>query len=117
MVSVDRGDPTEIDPGAVVDPLLWQDAQQMLDRHPAPTAAGHCVCCGIAWPCPPRRLAERAADAACRPWREGWTTRHDLNGLRALPAWRADLGENAVAGSGQHRRTPRHHRGNRGAFD
>lgn len=59
-----------------------------------------CVWRGRNWPCPPRRLAERADEASRRPWRESWTARHDLNGPRA------DLAE---AGE----RIPR----NRGLFD
>ncbi|MBB5870361.1 hypothetical protein F4553_003740 [Allocatelliglobosispora scoriae] len=94
MVSVDHAEPTDVQ-----DRLLWRDAQQMCDRHPAPDSDNHCTWCGQAWPCPPRRLAERAAAAACRPWREGWTARHDMNGLRALPSWRADLGGRTAAAS------------------
>lgn len=82
--SVDGTDPD------VVDPLLWRDAQQMLGRHAAEDHDGRCVWCGWQWPCPPRRLAERAEVAACRPWQESWTARHDMNGLRTLPAWRTD---------------------------
>lgn len=80
----------QAEPAEVVDRLLWRDAQQMLDRHTGQDHDGRCVWCGWQWPCPPRRLAERAATASCRPWRESWTARHDLNGLRALPSWRTD---------------------------
>lgn len=73
MVSVDQVEPAE-----VVDRLLWRDAQYMLGRHTAPDRGGMCVWCGWQWPCPPRRLAERAEVASCRPWRQSWTDRHDL---------------------------------------
>jgi hypothetical protein len=119
MVSVDHTGPVGTDPGDVVDRLLWQDAQQMLSRHRSPDVHGLCGWCGDAWPCPPRRLAERAAEAARRPWREGWTTRHDMNSMRALPAWRADLGGSGRTGNDQHGGAARHRREpvNRGAFD
>ncbi len=88
-------------PPDVVDRLLWRDAQAILTCHhaaqppkhgahhgtttePAPT----CVNCGHAWPCPPRRLAERAQSAAFGSWNAAWTARHDL---RAVSAWRLDL--------------------------
>jgi hypothetical protein len=101
MVSVDHTEPTD-----VVDRLLWRDAQHMLGRHAQPDHDGRCVWCGSEWPCPPRRLAQRAEAASRRPWREAWTARHDLNGLRALPSWRGDLG-----GAGRWGPT------NRGSFD
>ncbi|MDR7279289.1 hypothetical protein J2S41_006067 [Catenuloplanes atrovinosus] len=63
MVSVDRAEPPDI-----VDRLLWRDAQAMLGRHAAPDHQGGCVWCGDPWPCPPRRLAERADAASRRPW-------------------------------------------------
>lgn len=85
------------EPVGVVDRLLWRDAQRMLDRHAEPSD-GRCGWCGWLWPCPPRRLAERAADASQLPWREGWTARHDLNGLRALPSWRAGAGRRRNSG-------------------
>lgn len=78
------------EPVEIVDRLLWRDAQQMLDRHAEPGADGRCGWCGWHWPCPPRRLAERAEAASRRPWRESWTARHDLNGIRALPGWRTE---------------------------
>lgn len=82
--------PTPAEPPVdILDRLLWRDARQMLDRHAAPGPDGTCGWCGWQWPCPPRRLAERAEAAARRPWREAWTARHDLNGLRALPSWRS----------------------------
>jgi hypothetical protein len=82
MVSADQ---TELAPADVVDRLLWADAQQMLDRHLRPEADGTCVWCGWRWPCAPRRLAEHAAAASRRPWREALTLRHDLNSIRAMP--------------------------------
>ncbi|MEJ3741959.1 hypothetical protein WEI85_01475 [Actinomycetes bacterium KLBMP 9797] len=84
MVSVDHNEPAD-----VVDRLLWRDAQNMLGRHAQPNHFDECVWCGAAWPCPPRRLAERAEAASRRPWREAWTVRHDLNGL---PGWRDERG-------------------------
>jgi hypothetical protein len=80
-----RADQTELAPADVVDRLLWDDAQQMLGRHTRPDPDGTCVWCGWRWPCAPRRLAERAAAASRRPWREAWTLRHDLNSIRAMP--------------------------------
>jgi hypothetical protein len=103
MVDVDH-----TEPGDVVDRLLWRDAQELLGRHAAPDHNGTCVGCGSQWPCPPRRLAERAETASRRPWRESWTARHELNGLRDLPSWRAKVGGQAPPG-----RRP----GNRGLFD
>jgi hypothetical protein len=78
------------EPVEIMDRLLWRDAQQMLDRHAQSGADGRCEWCGWHWPCPPRRLAERAEVAASRPWRESWTARHDLHDLRTLPSWRAE---------------------------
>jgi hypothetical protein len=75
------------EPVEIMDRLLWRDAQQMLDRHAQPGPDGRCEWCGWHWPCPPRRLAERAEVAASRPWRESWTTPHDLP---TLPNWRAE---------------------------
>jgi hypothetical protein len=103
VASVDRAEPADI-----VDRLLWRDAQYMLDRHASPDETGQCVCCGRSWPCPPRRLAERAELAAFKPWNEVWTARHDLHSLRAIPSWRADL-------DGRHRL--RRGTRNRGLFD
>jgi hypothetical protein len=105
-------------PADVVDGLLWQDAQHMLERHAEPGADGTCVWCGWRWPCTARRLAERAAIASRRPWREAWTLRHDLNSIRAIPGLRAGAEENSNVGrraeppSGR----PRSAR-NRGYFD
>ncbi|HLV59299.1 MAG TPA: hypothetical protein VKY81_10620 [Natronosporangium sp.] len=53
----------------IIDPLLWRDAQLMLGRHAEPGYDNRCVWCGFRWPCPARRLAERALAAACRPYR------------------------------------------------
>ncbi|GIG58427.1 hypothetical protein Lfu02_27990 [Longispora fulva] len=86
MVTVDLAEET---PADVTDPLLWRDAQFMLRRHSRPDERGLCVWCGRAWSCAPRRLAERAAAAARKPWREAWTARHDIAGMRALPEWRS----------------------------
>jgi len=74
----------------IIDPLLWRDAQHIISRHNRPDDNDRCVWCGLSWPCPPRRLADCAAAASSRPWRESWTARHDLNDLRALPRWRMD---------------------------
>jgi hypothetical protein len=87
------------EPVEIIDRLLWRDAQQMLDRHAQAGPDGRCGWCGWQWPCPPRRLAERAEVAASRvgaaggpgdPRRESWTARHDLNGASTLPSRRAD---------------------------
>ena len=91
-------------PTDVVDRLLWRDAQTILTRHRAAQPPKHgdpgagygapaepapiCANCGHSWPCAPRRLAERAQNAALGSWNEAWTARHDL---RAVPAWRLDL--------------------------
>lgn len=65
-------------PADVVDPLLWRDAQEMLGRHAGADRYGDCDWCGRTWPCPPRRLAERAEAAAYRPPDDAWTAaRHD----------------------------------------
>ncbi|MBV1849619.1 hypothetical protein [Catellatospora tritici] len=93
MVTVDHAPSADTEPTEIADRLLWRDAQQILGRHDRPDEDDHCNWCGQQWPCPPRRLAERAQAAASRHWREAWTVRHDLNGLRSLPGWRADLGE------------------------
>lgn len=73
------------EPVEVVDRLLWRDAQQMLSRHAEPDVDDRCTWCGDPWPCPPRRLAERAETAARQPWRDSWPTRHDLNSLCNAP--------------------------------
>ena len=93
MVIADQSVPADI-----VDRLLWQDAQQMLERHAEPARDGDCVWCGWRWPCAPRRLAERADAASRRPWREAWTLRHDLNSIRAMPGLRAGLEDNVDRG-------------------
>lgn len=81
--------PTEDDiPSDVVDRLLWRDAQRVLVRHRTVDPDGRCDCCDAVWPCTARRLAERAENASRMPWRDGWTTRHDLNAMLALPQWR-----------------------------
>jgi len=81
----------------ITDRLLWREAQRLLGRHADADCAGRCVWCGWGWPCPPRRLAERADAASRRPWREAWTARHDLNSLNTLPSWRGDRGGPSVA--------------------
>ena len=98
MVSVDRSEPTD-----VVDRLLWRDAQWMLGRHSESDGAGRCLWCGRTWPCAPKRLAERAAVAARRPWNEAWTARHDLYNLRGIPGWRIDLDGRSQPRGGWHR--------------
>jgi hypothetical protein len=76
-------------PVDILDRLLWRDAQQTLSRHSAPEPDGTCGWCGWHWPCPPRRLAERAEVASRLPWREAWTARHDPNRLGGLPSWQS----------------------------
>lgn len=88
MVTVDLAE--EI-PADVTDPLLWRDAQFMLRRHARPDERGLCIWCGRTWSCAARRLAERAIAAARKPWREAWTARHDMAGMRGLPEWRVEL--------------------------
>lgn len=87
MAGHESGEPVD-----VLDRLLWRDAQQLLGRHAEPDYDGRCLWCGWQWPCPPRRLAERAEAASCRPWQESWTARHDLNDLRTMPSWRTHTG-------------------------
>jgi len=87
-------------PVDVLDRLLWRDAQQMLARHSGGELDGRCGWCGEHWPCPPRRLAERAEAASRRPWRESWTARNELNNARKLPSWRADRGSAPPARNG-----------------
>jgi hypothetical protein len=98
MVDVDEAAPADI-----VDRLLWRDAQQTLGRHLASDVNGACDWCGWRWPCSARRLAERAAAAARRPWREAWTLRHDVNSMRTLPG--RGLEDN-VPGHHRYRRFP-----------
>jgi hypothetical protein len=112
MVTVDQAEPADI-----VDRLLWQEAREMLDRHAEPTSDGCCVWCGWRWPCAPRRLAERAETAACRPWREAWTLRHDLNSIRSMPGLRAGLDGNGARRARRVGRARRRTGTNRGYFD
>jgi hypothetical protein len=112
MVTVDQAEPADI-----VDRLLWQEAREMLDRHAEPTSDGCCVWCGWRWPCAPRRLAERAETAACRPWREAWTLRHDLNSIRSMPGLRAGLDGNGTRRARRAGRVRRRTGTNRGYFD
>ncbi len=103
MARYERSEPVEL-----VDPLLWRDAQRMLDQHAAAGPDGRCERCGWQWPCPPRRLAERAELASrglrfrpgppATPNRESWPARHDLNGLRGLPGLRAQVGRHTNVG-------------------
>jgi len=74
-------------PGEVVDRLLWRDAQDLLDHH-VPADGRACRGCRQPWPCPSRRLAERAKGAAFGSWNEAWTARNDLNSVRVVPAAR-----------------------------
>jgi hypothetical protein len=62
-------------PGEVADRLLWRDAQQTLQRHAEPAGDGRCVWCGVHWPCPARRLAERAEAAALWSSHASWAAR------------------------------------------
>lgn|GEM_PF-4693408 len=94
MVSDDTEEPAD-----VVDRLLWRDAQLILGRHVEPDHEGRCVWCGRSWPCPPRRLAERAEVAARRPWNEAWTARHDLYSLHTAPNLQIENGEPVRGGS------------------
>jgi hypothetical protein len=120
MVNVDQTQPAD-----VVDRLLWQDAQTMLGRHAEPDLGGDCVWCGWRWPCAPRRVAERAATASRRPWREAWTLRHDMNSIRAIPSMRTGSQDPGLEGPGGEReagpvggnRRVRRAGVNRGAFD
>lgn len=94
--TADRAEPE------ILDRLLWQDAQTMLARHTPLEGLGTvddtCGWCGLQWPCPPRRLAERAAAASTRTWQHAWTARHDLNNLRALPSVRSHSGGRGAGG-------------------
>jgi hypothetical protein len=65
-------------PGEVVDRLLWRNAQHMLGRHAEPGYDGRCAWCGWRWPCPARRLAERAEEVSLRPWGRSRTDRHGV---------------------------------------
>ena len=77
--------PSDGVPVDVVDRQLWRDAQDLLTRHTAPGPDGACGACGRSWPCPTRRLAERANGAAFGSWNAAWTARHDLNSVRRVP--------------------------------
>jgi hypothetical protein len=95
-MTTEQAAPDDAVPDEVVDRLLWRDAQYVLARHrqaddraDGDRAGAGCACCGASWPCTARRLAERAEAASRMPWRDGWTTRHDLNAMLALPEWRA----------------------------
>lgn len=58
------------EPPDVADLMLWRDAQRLFGRHAGAGPDGRCVWCSCPWPCPPRRLAERAEAASRRPWLE-----------------------------------------------
>lgn len=70
----------------------------MLQRHSGPGPDGLCGWCGWQWPCPARRLAERAEAASRQPWRASWTVRHDLNSIGPLPNQRPPSGHRANGG-------------------
>lgn len=61
------GEPAVPEPPDVADLMLWRDAQRLFGRHAGAGPDGRCVWCSCPWPCPPRRLAERA-EAASRRW-------------------------------------------------
>jgi len=110
MVGTDQAEPADI-----VDRLLWREARDMLGQHAGADPGQCCVWCGYRWPCASRRLAERAAIAARRPWREAWTLRHDLNSMRMVTGLRA--GRDGNGGGRRARRAARHRSGmNRGWF-
>jgi hypothetical protein len=69
-------------PVEVVDRLLYRDAQQMLGRHSGADLDGRCEWCDRPWPCPARRLAERAEVAAHLPRADAWSARHAPGGAR-----------------------------------
>lgn len=88
MTTVDLAD---VDcPAGVMDRLLWLDAQHILRRHVGHNAQGLCAWCGREWPCPPRRLAERAELASFQPWREAWNSRADYIGPRVATSMRVE---------------------------
>lgn len=74
------------EPVEIMDRLLWRDAQQMLDRHAQPGVDGRCEWCGWHWPCPPRRLAERAEIAARSPGSLALMSALEEAPTRAAPA-------------------------------
>jgi hypothetical protein len=98
-------------PEDVVDRMLWVDAQHILRRHVSNSYDNMCVWCGREWPCPPRRLAERAELASYQPWREAvrWSelNENSVSGLRSQPAPRpaAPLLESASRRSQRNGRT------------
>jgi hypothetical protein len=86
--------------GEIFDLLMWRDAQHLLSRHAEPDPDGKCSWCGWRWPCPPRRLAERAEIVARRPPRPTLTPDDLPAGLRRdipaevrhdIPAWRSEV--------------------------
>lgn len=84
---------TGVDPDSdVVDPLMWRDAQHLLSRHAEPGPDGKCTWCGWRWPCPPRRLAERAEVVARRPRPPALAPDGPPAGVRHdVPAWRSEV--------------------------
>jgi len=76
------GEPTAPEPPDVADLMLWRDAQRLFGRHAGAGQDGRCVWCGCPWPCPPRRLAERAEAASRRPW---WNPRSPYQEQPAHP--------------------------------
>jgi hypothetical protein len=70
--------------------MLWFDAQHILQRHAHQGADARCTWCGQDWPCPPRRLAQRAEIAACHSWRDSWNARDVQTALWAMPNLGAD---------------------------
>lgn len=79
----------------IIDPLLWRDAQLMLGRHAEPGYDDRCVWCGFRWPCPARRLAERALAASCRPHRglNGHRPESDRPEVSEPDRYRAEVSE------------------------
>ena len=89
------GDAAEGDvPPEVVDRLLWRNAQRILNRH-AVRLDGTCLWCEQSAPCDARRLAVRAAEVACMPWREAWHARNEITGM--LPVVTAALNRRGPA--------------------
>src|SRR5262245_4794232 len=66
----DLTDPPDLPPKDVRHAMLWRVAICLFRAHSAGFPAGvlvHCRVCGHVWPCPARRLAERALIEACGP--------------------------------------------------
>jgi hypothetical protein len=73
-------------PGEVADRLLWRDARQTLERHADHDSSGRCIWCGGHWPCPARRLAERAEAASLWSSHASWARRDGAP--LAVASWR-----------------------------